>query len=180
MSAKEVQLLKELMPNLKRFAMIWETSNAGAVLQSQEIQEAARNLGLQTLPFTVSNLADIEKAFDVAARRRTQAMIIMHTPLTVSVRTKLAELALNRKMALFSAPTDFADAGALMSYGTSLASYFPRAALLVDKILKGAKPADIPVEQPTKFELVINMKTAKALGLQIPQAMLFRADRVIE
>ncbi len=180
LAAKEVQLLKEALPKLQRLALMWESTNPAAVRGAEDAQVAARKMGLRVLPMLIANAKDIEQAFELAAERKADAVIVMHTPLTVGLSEEIARFAMNKRLPLMSAPTQFAEAGALLSYGTDLTSYFRRAATLVDKILKGAKPADIPIEQPTKFELVVNMKTAKALGIEIPQSVMLRADRVIE
>jgi putative tryptophan/tyrosine transport system substrate-binding protein len=180
LSGKEVQLLKETLPGMKRLALMWEDKSPTAVPSAETMQDAARSMGLRVLPLPVTNAEDIERAFEVAARRRADAVIAMHSPLTVGLRMRIAQLALKKRLPLMSAPAQFTDAGALMSYGPDLAKYFTKAAVVVDKILKGTKPADIPVEQPTRIELVINLKTAKALGIKIPQSILLRADRVIE
>jgi putative ABC transport system substrate-binding protein len=180
LAAKEVQLLKDTLPKMQRLALMWESTNPAAAQGAEDMQVAARSMGLRVLPMLISSTEDIEQAFFSAARQHADAVIVIHTPLTVGLSGKIAQFAMNKRLPLMSAPTQFAEAGALISYGTDLASYFRRAAALVDKILKGAKPADLPIEQPTKFELVVNMKTAKALGIKIPQSVMLRADRVIE
>jgi putative ABC transport system substrate-binding protein len=180
LSAKEVQILKESVPGMRRLALMWESSNATAARGAAEAQAAARSLGIRILPMLVTNAEDIEQAFNAAVKQRADAAIVMHTPLTVGLRSAIAQFALKRRLPLLSAPTQFADAGALISYGTDLTKYFRKAASYVDKILKGAKPADLPIEQPTRFELVVNMKTARAIGVKIPRSILARADRVIE
>ncbi len=180
LAAKEVQLLKETLPRMQRLALMWESASPAAARGAEDTQTAACSMGLRILPLLITNAEDIERAFEEAAKRKADAVIVMHTPLTVGLRVRIAQLALEKRLPLMSSPTQFTDAGALISYGTDLTKYFRHAAVLVDKILKGAKPADLPVEQPTKFELVINLKTAKALGLTIPQSILLRADRVIE
>ena len=180
LAAKEVQLLKETLPRMQLLALMWESASPAAARGAEDTQTAARSMGLRILPLLITNAEDIERAFEEAAKRKADAVIVMHTPLTVGLRVRIAQLALEKRLPLMSSPTQFTDAGALISYGTDLTKYFRHAAVLVDKILKGAKPADLPVEQPTKFELVINLKTAKALGIKIPQTVLLRADRVIE
>ena len=180
LAAKAVQLLKETLPKIRRLALMWESTNPAAARGAADAQTAARSIGLRTLPILISNAEDAEQAFETAAKQRADAVIVIHTPLTVGLRVKIAQFALKKRLPLMSAPTQFAEAGALISYGTDLTKYFRHAAVLVDKILKGAKPADIPIEQPTKFELVVNMKTARKLGIEIPNSVLLRADRVIE
>jgi len=180
LAAKEVQLLKETLPAMQRLALVWERANAPAARGADDVQAAARVLGLRVLPLPIENETDIEQAFNVAARQQADAVIVMHTPLTVGLRAAIARHALDRRLPLLGSPTQFADAGALISYGTDLTQYFRKAAVYVDRILKGARPADLPIEQPTHFELVVNLKTAKAMGVKVPQAVLVRANRVIE
>ncbi len=180
LAGKEVELFKEVLPRMRRLAIMWESTNPGGVLQSDDLQAAARKLGLEVEPIKIDNADDIERAFSLARKKQVDAVVLAHTPLLVRNRAQLARLALAQRLPTMSAPSQFAEAGALMSYGPDLTKYFKRAAYFVDKILKGAKPADLPVEQPTKFELVVNLKTAKALGITIPQSILARADKVIE
>jgi putative ABC transport system substrate-binding protein len=180
LAAKEVQLLKEALPKMQRLAVISEGANPAAVLAAEDMQGAAKKLGLRFQLHLVSNAEEIEKAFDAAAAQRAEAVIISHTPLTVGLRNRIAEYALKRQLPLMSAPRQFPEAGALMSYGPDLSKYFRRAAYFVDKILKGTNPADIPIEQPTSLDLVVNMKTAKALGVKIPNSILLQATKVIE
>jgi putative tryptophan/tyrosine transport system substrate-binding protein len=180
LSGKEVQLIKETLPRMQRVALMWEDKNLTAVPSAESMQAAARAIGLRVLPLPVSNAEAIEQAFEAAIKQRADAMVVTHSPLTVGLHVKIAQLALKKRLAMMAAPVQFTDAGGLISYGPDLTKYFRNAAVLVDKILKGAKPADIPVEQPTKFELVVNMRTAKALGIKIPGSILMRADRVIE
>jgi putative ABC transport system substrate-binding protein len=180
LAAKEVQLLKETLPKMQRLALMWESTSPAAVRGAENTQAAARKMGLRVLPMLIADAKDFEEAFDLAAKREADAVIVMHTPLTVEFSGKIAQFAMKKRLPLMSAPTQFAEAGALLSYGTDLTSYFRRAATLVDKILKGAKPADLPIEQPTKFEFVVNMKTAKALGIKIPQSVMVQVNRVIE
>jgi len=180
LAAKEVQLFKETLPRMQRLALMWDRESPTAARGAEESQAAARILGLRVLPLLISNSEDIERAFDSATKQRADAVIVMHSPLTVGLSGKIAQLAIRKRLPLMSAPTQFAEAGALVSYGTDLTSYFRRAATFVDKILKGAKPSDLPIEQPTKFELVVNMKTANTLGIKIPGTVMLRADRVIE
>ena len=180
LAAKEVELLKEVMPKLQLAAVIWESNNPGAARTSDETQAAARALGVGLQLVQVKTLDEIEPAFDAAVKRQAAAVIVIHSPLTVGNRVHIAQLALKKQLPMVGAPTQFTEAGGLMSYGPDLTKYFRRAAVFVDKIIKGTRPGDIPVEQPTKFELVINMKTAKALGITFPQSVLIRADKVIQ
>jgi len=123
---------------------------------------------------------DFPSAFQAAGNQRVDAVIVIHNPLTIAYRARIAEFALKSRLPSISATTTFAEAGGLMNYGPDQVALFRRAALFVDKILKGAKPGDLPVEQPTKFELAINLKTAKALGIVVPEQLLLRADQVIK
>jgi putative ABC transport system substrate-binding protein len=141
---------------------------------------AEQTLGIEVQTLEIREPADIDGAFEGAMGQRTDALITVEDPLTIDLRKKIAEYAADHRLPTISGLKVFADAGALMSYGADLADILRRSVAYVDKILKGAKPADLPVEQPTKFELVINLKTAKSLGLTIPPLLLARADEVIE
>jgi putative ABC transport system substrate-binding protein len=180
LAGKQVQLLKEALPRITRLALIQDSTNPAAVMAAEDMQAAARQLGLRTQLISIRNVEDFAPAFDMAAMQRADAVFITHTPLTVGNRKRISELALKTRLPLMSAPAQFPEAGALISYGPDLTMYFRRAAYFVDKILKGAKPADIPVEQPTKFELVLNIKTAKALGITFSNAIMLQATKVIE
>ena len=180
LGAKEVQILREMRPRAKLVAILWNRGNPGAVRSARATRTAARDAGLQIRSLEVEAPGDVDKAFDAAARDRVDAVIVVHDTMTVGRRLHIAELALKKRLPTISASVLFADAGGLMNYGPDQVELFKRSAILVDKILKGAKPADIPVEQPTRFEFAINLKTAKALGLTVPPSVLLRADRVIE
>jgi len=180
LAAKRLQLLKEVVPVVSRVAVLWNAANPYAVLNMRETEAAARTLGLQVKSVEVRGPDDIESGFPAAIRWRAGALIVVDDPFTYVHRTRIADLAARSQLPAMYGFMQYAEAGGLMAFGTSLADLSRRAAIYVDKILKGAKPADLPVEQPTKFELVINLKTAKALGLTIPQTLLLRADRVIE
>ena len=177
---KRLELLKEAVPSLQRVGILWDTNFR--LYESKENEEVARALGLQLLPLEVRKSRDFDGALGRAVRERARALYIPSTPLFSGPRrAPLLELAMRHRLPTISGWRDFAEEGGLMSYGAiSLREQFRRAATYVDKILKGAKPADLPVEQPTKFELVINLKTAKALGLTIPPSLLLRADQVID
>ena len=146
----------------------------------KEAEVAARALGVQLQFVEARGPADFDRAFSEMTRARAAALTVLTSPMFFSERRRLVDLAAKNRLPAVYALREFVDAGGLMSYGPNLADLFRRAAIYVDKILKGAKPADLPVEQPTKFELVINLKTAKALGLTIPPSVLARADQVIE
>jgi putative tryptophan/tyrosine transport system substrate-binding protein len=180
-SEKRLQLSKEAMPALVRVAVMWDVkrpTDAGA--SAATMAAAAQVLGLRLHNFDVMNSSDYAPTFAAAKREKAEAVLLVESPRAVANRTLIAELGLKHRLPIVSQFSPIVDAGGLMSYGPDLSDLFRRAATYVDKILKGAKPADLPVEQPTKFELVINLKTAKALGLVLPPPLLLRADRVIE
>jgi putative tryptophan/tyrosine transport system substrate-binding protein len=180
LSAKRLELLKEAVPGLSRVAIMWSPDVRGAVLDYKETENAARSLRLQLQSAEVSRADDFSRAFSALTIRRAEALIVAGSPLTYINRGQIASLAQKNRLPSMSTQREFAYAGGLITYGPNLAEQWRRAATYVDKILKGAKPGDLPVEQPTKFELVINLKTAKALGLTIPPSLLRRADQVIE
>jgi putative ABC transport system substrate-binding protein len=183
LGGKRLEMLREAVPNAARFAVIVDSTNAepgGAPLGLKETEVAARSLGLPLHVSEVRGSTDLEKAFKDAARARADALIVPASPILRFHRKSLVDLAAKYRLPTMYQMTEFAEAGGLMAYGPRDADLFRRAAFYVDRILKGAKPADLPVEQPTKFEFVINMKTAKALGLTIPPSLLLRADRVID
>jgi putative ABC transport system substrate-binding protein len=179
MAGKRLQLLKEIVPNVARVAVMWNPQTPTSVLAWKEIQLAARDLGVQLHSLEVRTPHEFDKAFE-EARARTGAVAIMPSPLFVRNLRRIADLAAKSGLPAISHVTEFAESGGLVAYGPDRADLFRRAAGYVDRILKGAKPADLPVEQPTKFELVINLKTAKSLGLTIPPAVLARADEVLK
>jgi putative ABC transport system substrate-binding protein len=181
LSGKMVQLLTEMLPGLTGVAVLWNRLNPGAVLQAEAAQTAARDLGLQVSALAVRSLDEIAEALATAAKGGVGAVIVVGDPFTIERRTRIAQLALHERLPVSFTGTarSLVEAGGLMSYGPERPSLFKRSAVFVDKILKGAKPADLPVEQPMKFELVINLKTAEALGLTIPPRILFQADVVI-
>jgi ABC-type uncharacterized transport system substrate-binding protein len=176
---KRLDILRKAVPVLHRLAILANVGNAGSVLETNEAQSAARTLGIEVGTFEIRRAEDIAPVFD-ALRGRVDALYIATDALLRTNRDRINTLALGAKLPMMSGTRQYAEAGALMSYGTNYDDTFGRAADLVDKILRGAKPADIPVEQPTKFELVINLKTARALGLEIPASLLAIADAVIE
>ena len=178
--AKRLQLLKEAVPKISRVAFLWNPANASNALAFQDIQVGARAQGVTLLSVEVSSPNQFESAFAAMTRERPDALIMTADPLhQLHVRQIVDFVAKNRLPAMYQLKENVI-AGGLMSYGASLPELFRRGALYVDKILKGAQPADLPVEQPTTFELVINVKTAKALGRTIPQSLLLRADQVIQ
>jgi len=176
---KRLELLKEISPKLSRVAMLWNKNNAGMALEARATQEVAGPLGVALQDRGIKDPNELEVVFAVMTKDRPDAFLALMDPVLNSQRTRILDfLAKNRLPAIFQS-TDWVEAGGLISYGPSYPELFHRIAVQMDKVLKGAKPADIPVEQPTKFELVINLNTAKQIGLTIPPDMLARADRVI-
>jgi len=179
LSGKRLELLKETDPKFSRVAVLWNPESPALILAFKESEAAARALGLQLQSLEVRGPVDFESAFKAAVDRHAGAVLVPSSQFFMRHRVKLAELAVKSRMSAIYADKDYVEAGGLMSYGPSLADLYRRAASYVDKILKGRKPADLPVEQPTKFELVINLKAAKQIGLTIPPNVLARADKVI-
>ena len=174
---KRLQLLREMTPKVSRIAFI---NSPGAKLQLDAAVLAARQLGVQLLDFNAGTAEALPTAFEAAVKGRAGAVLVAQTPFSFGLRAQITALALKHRLpSMFGLPTN-ADAGGLMSYGPNDSEYYRQAAVFVDKIFKGAKPADLPVEQPLKWELVINLKTAKALGLTVPPVLLLQAGRVIE
>jgi putative ABC transport system substrate-binding protein len=178
--AKRVELLKELMPQLTRLAGLFNMSNPVLPSQWTEVEMAARPLGVQSQLLDVRTPEEIGRAFNAAIQERADALVVAIEALTQANRRPIVDLAAQHRLPAMYAGREFVDAGGLISYGVSYPDMYYRAASFVNKIFKGTKPADLPVEQPMKFELVINLKTAKALGLTIPQIVLFQADEVIQ
>jgi putative ABC transport system substrate-binding protein len=180
-SGKRLELLKEVLPKLARLAVLGNSANAGNGIQLRETERAAGAFGMHLQYLDVLSATDIETAFREASKERADAVFVLGFPGPLSERTQLAQNAVKSRLpAIYPQINYVEDAGGLMSYGTSFADLERRAATYVDKILKGAKPADLPVEQPKKFELIINLKAAKQIGLTIPPNVLARADRVIK
>ncbi|HEY2990634.1 MAG TPA: ABC transporter substrate-binding protein [Candidatus Binatia bacterium] len=177
---KRLEVLKETVSGLSRVAVLWNPGAKTYAHNFQETEAAARSLGLRLQSLEVRAPKDFENAFRAATKERSQALFPLRNPMIVNERKRIAELASKFRLPGIYDEREFVESGGLMSYGTNLADLYHRAATYVDKILKGAKPADLPVEQPTKFELVINLKTAKALGLTIPPSVLARADQLID
>ena len=179
LAGKRLELLKQTVPQLSRVAVLWDPQNPGSAQQWKESQLPARELGLQLHSIEVSSAGEFKGAFKQAVNARTAALAVMASPFFYSNQKLLTDLAIENRLPVTYPREEFVTSGGLMSYGSDRSESFRRAALMVDKILKGAKPADLPVEQPTKFELVINLKTANRIGLTIPPSVLARADRVI-
>ncbi len=180
MLGKSLQLLKESVTKVSRVAVLWNSANTGHGLALKEIEVAARSLGLQLQILEARGPDAFDSAFAAMTREHTGALFVLADPMFLLNRTRLAELAARHRLPAIYGLREHVEAGGLMAYAPSLADLYRRSATYVAKILNGTKPADLPVEQPTKFELVINLKTAKALGLTIPQSVLFRADQVIQ
>jgi putative ABC transport system substrate-binding protein len=180
LSGKQLELLKETIPKLSRVAVLSPSSQPGYAQVLREMDLAAGALKMKLQYLDVLNLKDIEAAFHSAGKGRANAVLVLQSPVTGSHRKQLADLAIKSRLPTIYPRSDFVEDGGLMSYGASFVDLSRRAATYVDKILKGAKPADLPVEQPTKFEFVINLKAAKQIGLTIPPNVLARADRVIK
>jgi putative ABC transport system substrate-binding protein len=180
LTGKRLELLKEAVPGVARMAVLWNPAEPTAGAMRKEVEGAARTLGLQLQFLGVRVPAEFESAFSTMAKERVGAFIVLPDAMLHSHKRRIVDLAAKSRLQAIYYAKDYAEAGGLMSYGASFPDLFRRAATYVDKILKGAKPADLPIEQPTKFELVINLKTAKALGLTIPQSLLLRADEVIQ
>ncbi len=181
LSGKRLELLREVVPGLARVAIIWNPDVRGALFDYKETEAAARSMRLQLQSVEVSRVEDLDRSYSAVTNQRAQALIVQTpNPVLFANRTQIASFAQRTRLPSMYGQREFADAGGLITYGPNTTNMWRRAATYVDKILKGAKPADLPVEQPTKFELVINLKTAKALELAIPQTILLRADWVIE
>ncbi len=178
--AKRLELLKEVVPSASRVAVLLNPANPTNPLQLKLTQVAATTLGVTLLSFEAKGADEIDRAFAAIKTERLGALIVIGDPLLGSYAKRIVEHSTKSQLPAIYWTREFPDAGGLMSYGTNQDDLSRRAATFVDKILKGTKPADLPIEQPTKFELVINLKTAKALGLTIPQSLLLRADEVIQ
>jgi len=176
---KQLELLKEIVPKLSRLAVLGNSTVPGYGQMVKEIEVAAKALAVKVLYLIVQKPEDIEAAFQSATKERANAIIVLGTPAILSRQQDVVDLAAKNRLPTTYIRPEFVEHGGLMTYGVSMNDLFRRAATYVDKILKGTKPADIPVEQPMKFEFVINLKTAKQLGLEIPQWTLMKADRVI-
>jgi putative tryptophan/tyrosine transport system substrate-binding protein len=180
LASKWLELLREALPGVRRVAVLFIPDVRGSLAQLDSVKAAARVMKVEILPVAVRSESDLEMAFANAKQQRAGAITQISSPLFGSHRVQMVALAAKHRLPAIYDDRNFTEVGGLMSYGPDLGLVFRRAATYVDKILKGAKPSDLPVEQPTKFELVINLKTAKALGLTIPQSLLLRADQIIE
>jgi putative ABC transport system substrate-binding protein len=178
-AGKRLQLLREIMPRLRQLAIMVDFNAPQSVLEMGEVQAAARALGIEVAPLAIYTAEDIVPAFD-ALKAKADALYVVSNALTNANRTRIITLALNARLPTIFNTRDLVQAGGLMSYGPNFLAQFRHTAEYVDKILRGTKPGDIPVEQPTKFEFVINLTTAKALGITVPSSLLARADSVLE
>jgi putative ABC transport system substrate-binding protein len=180
LGGKLIEFARNMVPGLKVLAVLRNPANPAAPLQLKEVQLPGQTAGLRLVPVETRMPSEFEAAFDAMRREGAEAVIVRADPMFFAPRQRLAELCVASRLPAIFERREYAEAGGLLAYGPSLRGQFDRAATFVDKILKGAKPADLPVEQPTKFELVINMMTAKALGLTIPPSILARADELIQ
>ena len=180
LAGKRLELLREVIPKVKRVAVLWNPGNRDTEAQVNETRTAGRALGIEVDVHRAAAAHELDTAFAAIVRTRASALLLIPDTMFNRERRRIAELATTNRLPVIYHWQAYVDAGGLMSYGPNLNDLHRRAAIFIDKILKGAKPADLPVEQPTKFELVINLKTAKALGLTIPPSVLGRADQVIE
>lgn len=179
-AAKRLQLLQEIVPGLDSVAIVFNPENSGAVPQLNSAKTAARQLAITTHIFELRAQADVEPVMAAIVAKRAQGLVVMQDPIVCAAVGKLAALAAKHRLPASYPYTEFSDAGGLLSYGVSLSGMFAMAADYADKLLKGTKPSELPMQQPTKTEMVINLKTAKAMGITIPQGVLNRADEVIQ
>jgi putative tryptophan/tyrosine transport system substrate-binding protein len=179
-SGKQLELLKEVVPQLSQIAILWNAANPGTAIAFREMQDAVRVLKLSVQSLEVRRSEDLAPAFKNVRKQRGTGLVTLLDPLVVSQRTRIVELASEGRLPAIYPQKEFVEAGGLMAYGADLTDSYRRAALFMDKILKGAKPAELPVEYPTKFTFTVNLKAAKQIGLTIPPMVLARADKVIK
>jgi putative ABC transport system substrate-binding protein len=177
---KRLDLLKKLLPRISRVAILWNAANPYPANVFRETESAARMMGIEVQSLEVRRPEDFDSVFEASRRQPPDALITVEDPLTINYRNKIVDFAATNRLPAIHGLREFVQAGGLMSYGASLIDLFRQSAVYVDKILRGTKPADLPIEQPTTFELVINLKTAKTLGLTVPRILLASADEVIE
>jgi putative ABC transport system substrate-binding protein len=180
LTPKRLQMLKETVPSIQRVAVLYNPFDPNKAEEVRQMQIPARTLGITLRAVEAGEAGAFESAVDAGVRERADALIVLPDPLTLNERRRIADLAAKHRLPAMYGFKEYVMAGGLMSYGTMQTDLYRRALAHVDKILKGTKPADLPVEQPTRFELVINLKTAKALGLTIPQSILGRADELVQ
>jgi putative ABC transport system substrate-binding protein len=180
LSQKHLEILSAVLPKVSRVGALVNPANVGNLMQWQYLQAAAKNAAIELLRVDARTPAEIERGLASLARERPQALIVAGDALFVQQRRQIAELVMTHRLPTIALSSEHAEAGSLMSYGPDLRDNFRRAATYVDKIFRGAKPGELPIEQPAKFDLVINLKAARTLGLTVPYEMRFRADRVID
>jgi putative ABC transport system substrate-binding protein len=180
LAAKELEILKEAVPRARRIGVLWNPTTPSHPAALKAVETGGEKLGVQLLMVPTATVEDFDGAFSTMTRERVDAFFVLASPITVAQRMLLAELALKHRLPGMFGVKDNVEAGGLMSYAADLNDLYRRAAVYIDKVLKGAKPADLPVEQASKYQLAINLKTAKALGLEVPPTLLARADEVIE
>jgi putative tryptophan/tyrosine transport system substrate-binding protein len=180
LSAKRLQLLKEAAPGIRRVAVIWNPSSPASADTVRETELAARELGLQVQPFEARSPAQVDGALQAVAAARVDALLTVGDGMLWTQRARIVDFAIRQRLPAVFPDGEFAEAGGLMAYGPNAADSLRRAAVLVDKVLKGARPADLPIEQPTQMDLLLNLRTARVLGLAVPQALRVRADRLID
>jgi ABC-type uncharacterized transport system substrate-binding protein len=181
LAPKRLEILKEVVPSVRRVAALFNPTNPSSAQQWKLIQPAAPRLGVTVVPAEIRGTAEIERVFALIVKQRADALFFMPDPTWwVGQERRIADLAIKNRLPSIGTVREFADHGALIAYGTNFTELWRRSATYVDKILKGAKPADLPIEHPTKFDLIINLKTAKALGIAVPRALVLRADQIIE
>lgn len=177
---KRLELLRDIVGPVSRVAVLWNPTNPTNPLQMKEIETAARSMSVALLSLPVKTPEDIDRAFDAMRKERLDGLLTVGDPMLGTHRRKMADLAVRNRVPSIHGTSEYVDAGGLVSYGTNFNDLYRRAAVYVDRILKGAKPADLPVEQPTTFELIVNLKAARQIGLAIPQSILYRADRLLQ
>jgi putative ABC transport system substrate-binding protein len=180
LDVKRLEFLKQAVPKLSRIALLYNSTDPGGAGHVEITRDTAQSLGFQIRPVEVRSAAEFDSAFTDIARDRPDALLVVTDPMVFANRERIIQFTIQQKLPAIFEFKAFADLGGLMSYGPNMAEMWRRAAYYADRILKGAKPADLPIEQPTKFELIINAKTANAFGLAMPQALLLRADEVIQ
>jgi len=179
LSAKQIQLMRDIVPGMTRLAVVWNSTTPSHGPALEQIDAAARLLGIELRKMDAERASDVESAFAAAKRERAQAVFVLASPMATQQIKIVAGAAAKQQLPTMYSSREFADAGGLLAYGPDRADLYRRAAGYVDKILRGANPGDLPIEQPTKLELIINLKTGKALGIRIPESILVRADEVI-
>jgi len=180
LTGKRLGVLREVFPRLSKLGVLWHVDNIGSVITMRDLEAAATASKVTLQNLGVTEPKEFAGAFAAAVENHAEAMFVIHSPFFFPQRQQIGELALKHRLVTMNGPAEYADAGGLVAFAPSYPDLYRRAAIYVDRILKGAKPANLPIEQPTKYEIVVNLKTAKALGITVPQSVLVRADRVIE